>query len=58
MASLNIEQLTVDSFETAPEEDSAGVATPPRTDEFPNCWSPLCIPTEVKPQCDTATNPI
>ena len=57
MASLNIEQLSVDSFETAPEDDSAGVAFP-RTDEYPNCWSPLCIPTAVGPNCDTATNPI
>jgi hypothetical protein len=57
MASLDVEHLTVESFETLPEDGKEGVSIP-RTDEFPNCYSPLCIPTTVKPNCDTATNPI
>jgi hypothetical protein len=57
MASLDVDQLTVETFETLPEDGKEGVSVP-RTDEFPNCYSPLCIPTTVKPNCDTATNPI
>ncbi|HEU4454098.1 MAG TPA: hypothetical protein VFR81_13605 [Longimicrobium sp.] len=57
MASLNLDQIEVDSFETASEQEAVSV-TVPRTNESPDCWSPLCIPTAVGPRCDTATNPI
>ena len=57
MASLDLDQIEVDSFETASEQEAVSV-TVPRTNESPDCWSPLCIPTAVGPRCDTATNPI
>lgn len=57
MASLDLDQIKVDSFETASEQEAASV-TIPKTNEDPNCMSPLCIPTAVGPRCDTATNPI
>lgn len=52
MASLDVEQLAVDSFETSPGDDSVTPPYPPRTNEVPNCYSPLCIPTDLPEQCD------
>jgi hypothetical protein len=55
MASLDLDQIEVVSFETASEREAASVTN---TNEDPNCWSPLCVPTAVGPQCDTGTNPV
>lgn len=53
---LNVDQLQVTSFDTV----GTGTVTSPNpvTQPVPQCWSPLCVPTTVAPQCDTATNPV
>ena len=49
---LSLDQLQVTSFETATYEASPVTQfTPPQ----PNCYSPLCIPTELKEQCPDKT---
>ena len=58
MASLDVEHLSVDSFETTPGDDSTVRDNPPRTNEYPNCYSPLCIPTDLPEQCDTKANTV
>lgn len=51
--SLSIEQIEVTSFETS-VPDSPGVAHPITAPE-PNCYSPLCIPTDLPEQCPDKT---
>ena len=49
---LSVDQLQVTSFETATYEPAT---TSPFTPPVPNCYSPLCIPTELKEQCPDKT---
>ncbi|HET7231554.1 MAG TPA: hypothetical protein VFJ16_16210 [Longimicrobium sp.] len=54
--SLSVEQIQVVSFETTATEADA-VAQPAITAPQPNCYSPLCIPTDLPEQCpDKFTN--
>ncbi len=47
--SLSVEQIQVVSFETTvPEADQVAQ---PITAPQPNCYSPLCIPTDLPEQC-------
>lgn len=46
---LSVEQIAVTSFDTT-TADSDGVAQP-ITAPQPNCYSPLCIPTDLPEQC-------
>ena len=50
---LSLEQLEVTSFETSPAFDLAPelAYTPP----IPQCYSPYCIPTELRDQCPETT---
>jgi len=46
--SLSVDQIEVSSFATAEANSANDVAyTAPQ----PNCYSPLCIPTELPEQC-------
>jgi hypothetical protein len=50
---LSLQQLEVTSFETAPALDLS--PNQPYTPPQPNCYSPLCIPTELPEQCPDKT---
>lgn len=52
--SLSVDQLEVVSFEIAPVSDG-GVVAQPITAPTPNCYSPLCIPTDLPEQCPDKT---
>jgi len=49
---LNVDQLEVTSFETTAFEISP---VQPYTPPVPNCYSPLCIPTDLPEQCPDKT---
>jgi hypothetical protein len=50
--SLSVEQIEVVSFETATVEP---VVDQPFTPPQANCYSPLCIPTDLPEQCPDKT---
>jgi hypothetical protein len=54
--SLSVEQIEVVSFETAVSD--GGVVAQPITAPTPNCYSPLCIPTDLPEQCPDKTTVI
>jgi hypothetical protein len=51
--SLSVDQIEVASFETAVAD--GGAALQPVTAPQPNCYSPLCIPTDLPEQCPKQT---
>ena len=50
---LSLEQLEVTSFETSPAFDPAPELA--HTQPIPQCYSPFCIPTELRDQCPETT---
>ena len=50
---LHIDQLEVTSFETSSGFDLSPAE--PYTPPVPNCYSPLCIPTDLPEQCPDKT---
>lgn len=52
--SLSIDQLQVTSFETTAEPYDLS-PNMPYTPPVKNCYSPLCIPTELPEQCPDKT---
>lgn len=50
--SLSIEQIEVASFETTASDSPVAQ---PYTAPQPNCYSPLCIPTDLPEQCPDKT---
>lgn len=52
--SLRIDQLEVASFDTLPASYDLS-PNQPYTPPQPNCYSPLCIPTNLPEQCPDKT---
>jgi hypothetical protein len=51
---ISIDQLEVTTFDPMPASFEL-VAAEPYTPPVPNCYSPLCIPTELPEQCPKET---